>query len=298
MNLTRISSVIDVAKTAAATVTIVGAGGSADLIIALARCGVGGFNLIDFDTVTETNIARQGHHIDEIGQLKVDSVAATIRRVNPDARITCLPTDFMAMTDEEINARLGRTDLFIFGTDKFLAQARGNEVALRLNKPAIWIGLYAGGLAGEIVWWAPHIAACYRCLLSKRYEAHTRAAAAGRSIDPASDGATIFSISLLDSIAGMLAMGLLTRGSDNPFGRLIERLGERNFLQVQLDPAWNLNGRNPIREHLGVAADCSAFFSWNSIVRADPQGGQPPCPDCEKFRGWRSESPIHARSVQ
>ena len=41
MNSSRISSVIDFAKMQAATVTVVGAGGSADLLVALTRCGVG-----------------------------------------------------------------------------------------------------------------------------------------------------------------------------------------------------------------------------------------------------------------
>ena len=285
MDLSRISSVIDTIKTQAATVTVIGAGGAADLILALARCGVGTFNLIDFDLVTASNIARQGHHIDEIGGLKVEAVAAMIRRINPDAQVTCLPRNFLEMTDEEVDAYLGQTTLFIFATDRFAAQARGNEVALRLHTPAIWIGLYGGGLAGEIVWWAPHIDACFRCLLSKRYAAQAKAAEAGQSLDPASDGCTIFDVSLLDSIAGMLALGLLTQGSDNRFGRLIAGLGDRNFLQVQFDPAWNLNGRNIVREQLGVAADCPAFFAWNTIVRADSDHGNLPCPDCEKLRG-------------
>ena len=182
------------------------------------------------------NISRQGHYADEIGGLKVEAVAAAIRRVNAAARINCLPLDFLAMTDEQIDAALGTTDLFIFATDRFAAQARGNEVALRLNKPAIWIGLYAGGLAGEIVWWAPHIDALFPLSLPNRYAAHAKAAETGRSLDPPSDGCTIFDVSLLDSIAGMLAIGLLTRGSDNRFGRLIDELGDRNFIQVQLDP--------------------------------------------------------------
>ena len=285
MNTTRISGVIDTIKTLAATITIIGAGGAADLILALARCGVGKFILIEFDIVTEANIARQGHYVDEIGRLKVEAVAAMIRRINPDAQIVCLPVNFLEMTDEEVDAQLRQTDLFIFATDRFAAQARGNEVALRLHTPAIWIGLYAGGLAGEIVWWAPHIDACFRCLLSKRYAAQAKAAEAGQSLDPASDGCTIFDVSLLDSIAGMLAIGLITRGSDNRFGRLIAGLGDRNFLQVQLDPSWSFNGRNILREQLGVTADCRAFFSWNTIVRADPDAGNLPCPDCEKFRG-------------
>ena len=297
MDFSRISGVIDVGAVESAEVTVVGAGGSADLIVALARCGIGVFNLIDPDTVTATNIARQGQHADEIGQLKVEAVATAVRRVNPDARVGCLPRDFLEMTDEEIDDKLGHTNLFIFSTDRFAAQARGNEVALRLNRAAIWTGVYVAGGAGEVIWWAPGVVdACYRCLLSKRYEAHAKAAGAGGSLDPASQGTTIFDVSLTDSIAGMLAIGLLTRGADNRFGRLIDQLGNRNFLQVQLDPAWSLNGRNPIREHLGVAADCPAFFSWNTIVRADPQDGQPPCPDCEKYRGRKVEPATQARA--
>lgn len=283
MDLTRIAGTIDTAKTQTAVVTIIGAGGSADLIVSLARCGVGGFHLVDPDTVSPSNMARQGHYFDEIDRPKVEAVAAAIRRVNAEVLVNCLPIDFLKMTDEEVDARFAQTDLFIFATDRFAAQARGNEVALRLNRPAVWIGLYAAGLAGEIVWWAPHIKACFRCLCKRRYEAHANAAMAGRSLDPASDGCTIFDVSMLDSIAGMLAIGLLTRGSDNRFGRLIDQLGDRNFLQVQLDPAWSLRGRNVVREQLGVAPDCPAFFSWNTIVRSDPDGGEPPCRDCEKY---------------
>jgi molybdopterin/thiamine biosynthesis adenylyltransferase len=291
--------VIDFDKMQASEITLVGAGASADLAVALARCGVGKFNLIDPDRVAMLNISRQGHYADEVGRLKVEAVAAAIRRVNAAARINCLPVDFLAMTDEQIDAVLGTTDLFIFATDRFAAQARGNEVASRLNKLAIWIGLYAGGSAGEIAWWAPHIDACFRCLFAKRYAAHAQAAEAGRSLDPPSDGCTIFDVSLLDSIAGMLAIGLLTRGSDNRFGRLIDQLGDRNFVQVQLDPQWKLNGRNIVREQLGIADDCQAFFSWNAIVRADSDRGQLPCPDCERFRGHqfdeRDGQPVRIR---
>ena len=285
MDLSRIQGVIDTDKTQAATVTIVGAGGSAGLIGNLARCGVADFHLMDFDLVTAANISRQAHQVDDIGRSKVAAVAAMIRRINRDARVTCLPINLLEMTDEEIDAALGNSDLFILGTDRFTAQSRGNEIALRLNTPAIWVGLYAGGLAGEVAWWAPHIDACFRCLMTKRYEAHAKAAQEGRSLDPPSDGCTIFDVSLLDAIAGMLAIGLLTRGSDNRFGRLIDELGDRNFLQVQLDPSWTFKGRNVIREQLGIAEDCPAFFAWNTIVRSDPDRGQLPCPDCEKYRG-------------
>ena len=285
MDFSRISTVIDIDKMQNSTVTIVGGGGAADLAANLVRCGVGRLNIIEFDTVTAANIARQGFHGDEIGRLKAEALAARLLRINEDLQVNCVPRNFLDMTDEEIDAELGDTALFVFATDSFPAQARGNEVALRLNKPAIWIGLYAGAGAGEIVWWARHVDACFRCLLSKRYEAQAQAAEKGKSLDPPSDGCTIFDVSLLDSIAGELAVGLLTRGSNNRFGRLVDQLGDRNFIQVQLDPSWTLNGHNVVREKLGVAEDCRAFFAWNTIILADPDHGQLPCPDCERFRG-------------
>jgi molybdopterin/thiamine biosynthesis adenylyltransferase len=306
MDFSRIASAIDVESTQRARVTIVGTGASAGLIQHLARCGVRDFVLLDPDRVGPENLPRQEHYADCIGRLKVEAVADMLRRVQPDMHVTPLAVDFLAMTDREVDRLLGQTDLFLFATDRFAAQARGNEVTLRLSKPALWVGLYPGGLAGEIIFWHPGIAACYRCLCAKRYANHAKAAAEGRSLDPASDGCTILDINLLDNIAGMLAVGLLTRGSATRYGRLIEALGNRNFLQVQLSPEWRFNDRDLVRELLGIAGDCSAYFAWNTVVRSDPDRGQLPCPDCERFRSheffavdgkpcrsWLSPQPLH-----
>ena len=40
----------------------------------------------------------------------------------------------------------------------------------------------------------------------------------------------------------MIVLGLLTRGADNRYGKLIEQLGDRNFLQIKIDPAWHAVG--------------------------------------------------------
>lgn len=283
MDFSRIQSVIDTRQTQAAEVAVIGAGGSARLIGDLARCGVRRFILVDPDIVEGTNIARQGHDHRHLGVPKVDAVGHNIRQINPEAEVVALPLDFTTLSDEEIDDQFATTDLFIFATDRFSAQARGNEVALRPLTPAIWIGLYPRGQAGEIVFWHPDIPACFRCLCASRYTAHARAIGS-RRLDPTSDGATIFDIGLVDSIAGMLAVGLLTRGADNRHGRLIANLGDRNFIQVKIDSEWTFNGRDLVREQLGIAEDRDAFFAWNTIVRADPTRGEPPCPDCVRFR--------------
>lgn len=286
MDFSRIENTIDTARLKASTVAIVGVGGARDLACNLARCGVARFRLFDPDTVEFSNVCRQGHTQADIGAPKVLATAGELTRINPEVEVIGEAADFTRLSDEQIDDRFGDVDLVVLATDRFAAQARGNEVALRLNLPAVWIGLYAGGLGGEVIFWHPGIMACYRCLCAKRYEAHKRADANSTSLDPTSDGATIFDVQLVDAIAGQIAIGLLTRGSDTRYGRLVDELGDRNFIQVQLDPHFQIGGRDVIRQLLGVPEQQATYFSWNTIVRSDPDGDQAYCADCERFRGW------------
>ena len=153
---------------------------------------------------------------------------------------------------------------------------------MKYRKVALWPGVYEGGLGGEIVFWYPGLP-CYRCLVPGRYKAQQQARAEGRSLDPPSDGTTIFEDGFIDVVTGQLVLGLLTRGAENRYGRLIEKLGDRNFLHVKLDPEYRWNGRDVIREQLGIPEDNDRFFAWNIAARRDPDGGQPPCPDCVEF---------------
>jgi molybdopterin/thiamine biosynthesis adenylyltransferase len=195
--------------------------------------------------------------------------------------------DFLQLSDEQCAALFGDADLLLFCTDSFACQARGNELALRLGKAAIWAGLYSGAGAGEVIWWSPHVPAlpCYRCLVPSRYGAHERAAGEGQSLDPPSTGATILDIHLLDAIAGQLALGLLTKGADNRFGRLIDQLGTRNMIQMKIDPTWTFGGRDVFREQLQVPEGVDTLFAWTAIARRDPDGGRLYCPDCARHRG-------------
>lgn len=291
MDFSRIESAMDIGRLQSAEVAIVGCGGASGLAIQLARCGVRRFFLIDPDQVTPSNVARQAHDTVSLGRPKVEALADMLARTNPDIEVRSLVGDINCLSEDDITSSFAHTDLLINATDRFTAHARGNEIALRLGLPAIWVGLYPQGLAGEVVWWAPHVRSCYRCLCAKRYAAHERAEADGRNLDPSSDGCSIFDITLLDSIAGAIGVGLLTRGANNRFGRLVDQLGNRNFLQVQLDPSWTLNGRNPIRELLRVDAGCPAWFAWTAAVQADPDAGGLPCPDCKRFLGRRISAP-------
>ncbi len=285
MNLERLRSAIDIDRVMQAQIGVIGAGGSAGLICDIARCGVERFVLADPDRLDGPNIARQAHLTAHVGHFKVDAVAAMISQINLEADILGLPVDFTTLSEQETNTQFGGCNLLLFCTDSFKAQAFGNSVALRLGIPAIWVGLYRGGRAGEVIFWHPGLPSCFRCICESRYRAQEQAQVQGVALDPPSDGADIFAIHFLDSIVGMIALGLLTRGADNRYGRLIDQLGDRNFLQVKLDPSWTLRGRDVVRDQLGIADGCETYFAWNTIARRDPDGGQPPCPDCVKYRG-------------
>jgi hypothetical protein len=61
-------------------------------------------------------------------------------------------------------------------------------------------------------------------------------------------------------------------------GRLIRQLGNRNILQVKIDPDYRLGERDIFAQHLG---DQPANFSFSTI--ALPMEPEPDCPDCSRM---------------
>ncbi len=282
LDTTRIGPVVDVERMRRSHVAVIGVGGAANLAMALVRSGLGAITLIDPDTVSDLNLVRQEYERLDVGKNKVDALAFRLKQITPDIRCTPSACDVTTFSEEECDRLFRDVDLIIAATDSFAAQSWVNRAALKYRKIALWPGVYQGGLGGEVIFWRPGLP-CYRCLLPGRYKAQEHAKAQDRSLDPPSDGTTIFEHSFIDVITGQLVLGLLTRGAENRYGRLIEKLGDRNFLHAKLDPDYRWNGRDVIREKLGVPADNDAFFAWNIAARRDPDGGEPPCPDCVEF---------------
>jgi len=64
-----------------ASVGIAGAGGlGSNIAMALARSGVGKLLIVDFDRVEASNLNRQYFFLDQVGEFKVDALAANIHR--------------------------------------------------------------------------------------------------------------------------------------------------------------------------------------------------------------------------
>lgn len=86
-------------------VAVFGVGGVGGYVVeALARSGVGALDLIDNDTVSESNINRQIIALHStIGKRKVDVAAARVADINPSACVRTYPTFFTEETAGEFD---------------------------------------------------------------------------------------------------------------------------------------------------------------------------------------------------
>jgi len=77
------------ATLAASSVAVIGCGGLGSNVAAmLLRSGVRTLTLIDFDHVEESNLNRQLYFRDQLGRPKVEALAETLLRIDPEARLT------------------------------------------------------------------------------------------------------------------------------------------------------------------------------------------------------------------
>lgn len=92
-------------KLAAAKVAVFGIGGVGGYVVeALARSGVGEFDLVDSDTVSITNINRQIIATNKtLGLYKVDVMKERILDINPDAKVHTYKCFFMPDCESEFS---------------------------------------------------------------------------------------------------------------------------------------------------------------------------------------------------
>lgn len=94
------------ARLTRAHVCVIGLGGVGSWVVeALARSGVGALTLVDMDEVCVSNTNRQLHALaNTVGHPKADVLAARIRLINPECRVTVIQQFFKKTTAEEILA--------------------------------------------------------------------------------------------------------------------------------------------------------------------------------------------------
>jgi sulfur carrier protein ThiS adenylyltransferase len=98
------------------TVGVAGCGGlGSNAAVSLARAGIGGLILADFDLVEESNLNRQAFFLDDIGAPKVAALAGYLRRINPAIRLMLHDIRLEAAVVAEV---FGAADLLLEAFDR------------------------------------------------------------------------------------------------------------------------------------------------------------------------------------
>ena len=92
-------------KLESSRVAVFGAGGVGGYVIeALARSGVGALDIIDHDTVSESNINRQILATDNtVGQYKADAARQRVAAINPGCKVNAIKLFYLPDTQNEID---------------------------------------------------------------------------------------------------------------------------------------------------------------------------------------------------
>ena len=127
----------------------------------LAGAGVGQLTLLDFDTVSVSNLQRQTLHSDAtVGQPKVDSAREALARINP--YITLTPIN--ALLDEPaLNALIAGHDLVLDCTDNVAIRNQLNTGCFAAKVPLVsGAAIRMEGQITVFTWQEGE--PCYRCL--------------------------------------------------------------------------------------------------------------------------------------
>lgn len=236
---TKVQGCIDPELMRGSHVFAVGAGGANGIYEDLFRVGLGKLTVIDFDTVDPSNLVTQGWRHSQIGISKVQALADNVASIVPGVieakRVAPIAHNFLEMTDEELAALAQDASILMFMCDDFFAQARGNRLALKLQKPAIFAMMYEQARCCEITFIIPGVTpACHRCAASNRYKAYLEE---GFENTVGSQGSMIFQTHMLNDLVGMITLAILhheTKGLE--FSDWFGETWERNFVQFRLSP--------------------------------------------------------------
>jgi adenylyltransferase/sulfurtransferase len=135
------------ARLKAARVLVIGAGGlGAPLIQYLAAAGIGTIGIVDDDVVSVSNLQRQVvHGTADVGQLKVESAAQAVRRLNPHVTVDAHAARIGAETARGL---VGGYDLVADGSDNFETRYAVSDACFHEGKPLVTaaLGQFDGSL--------------------------------------------------------------------------------------------------------------------------------------------------------
>lgn len=146
----------------ASSVLVVGLGGLGCIAAQyLAAAGIGALTLLDFDTVSLSNLQRQILHRDNrIGMAKVASAQITLSEINPHLQITTIDR---LLNNTELAEAISLVDLVLDCTDNVDIRNRLNQSCFQQSKPLV--SGAAIRMEGQVtVFTYQQNEPCYRCL--------------------------------------------------------------------------------------------------------------------------------------
>ncbi len=237
-----------------ARVLVIGAGGlGAPVLLYLAAAGVGTLGVIDDDVVALSNLQRQViHATPDVGMPKVDSAAATIRRLNPHVAVE---QHHARLTAQNALGLIGRYDIVADGSDNFATRYLVSDACYFAGKPLVTAAL--GAFDGTLTTIRAHERGAdgkpnptYRCLFPEPPPPGSVPACAEAGILGALAG-IIGAMAALEVIREIVGFG------ESLLGRLVmldARAMRFETLRYAWDPANPLSGEHPtIRDLSGHA---------------------------------------------
>lgn len=145
-----------------AHVVVVGLGGGAPIPVELLKAGVGEFSLYDADTLQAENLIRHPCGIEFVGQPKAEAIRIFLERQSGNA-VSCKSFSENIFDSETIESSIARAQLLVVATDTESSRFYLNEISVRYGIPAVFVGMFQGGMGGEIFVSNPE-SGCYCCL--------------------------------------------------------------------------------------------------------------------------------------
>jgi len=144
-----------------AKVCVVGVGGLGNPIaIRLAAMGVGKIRIVDRDVIELSNLHRQTmFNEDDVGQVKVETAAKKLRKLNQDIVIEELPVSINDYTALDV---VDGCDVVIDALDSVNARYSLNKACIEKKIP--FVTGAAVGVTGQSFTILPNETACYHCL--------------------------------------------------------------------------------------------------------------------------------------
>lgn len=137
------------------SVLVIGLGGLGSIAsMYLAGAGVGRLILVDFDTVSISDLHRQLlYTTSDVGKLKVDVAKERLSLINPGVRVDAYPIVFRA--DEESRRLVEDADVVVLAVDNMKTRYDVNEAVVEYGKPLVsggvdgWFGMVTTVIPGE-----------------------------------------------------------------------------------------------------------------------------------------------------